>query len=108
MKVRSLPSSRRPRRPRIRATTPSLHERFIHMHSVRLSRVGRFMPSVAVLLGSALFAGPASAAAPTGGPVLPAIGITYNTGEILYTDPPGNPTTATVTRGAAALTSGTF
>src|SRR3954467_5583065 len=88
--------------------TPSLHERFIDMHSLRLSPLGRLMPCVAVLLGSALFAGPASAQQPTGGAVFPAIAVTYNTGEILYTDPPGNPTTATVKRGAAALTSGTF
>src|SRR3954452_2548512 len=77
-----------------------------HMCSTRLRR--GLLPFAALIIGSTSFAGTASAQKPTGGPVVPAIGVTYNTGEILYTDPPGNPTTATVKRGAAALTSGTF
>ena len=76
------------------------------MHILRPRRV--VAPVTAVLLGSALVAGAAHAAAPVGGPVLPAIAVTYNTGEILYTDPPADPTTATVSRGAAALATGTF
>src|SRR3954469_24682887 len=77
-----------------------------HMCSTRLRR--GLVPFAALIFGSTSFAGTASAQKPTGGPVVPAIGVTYNTGEILYTDPAGNPTTATVARGAAALATGTF
>ena len=75
------------------------------MHALRLRR--GVTPLAAVLVGSALFAGPASAQKPTGGAVVPAISVTYNTGEILYTDPPADPTTASVTR-IGTLASGTF
>src|SRR3954453_8281869 len=77
-----------------------------HMCSTRLRR--GLLPFAALIIGSTSFAGTASAQKPTGGPVVPAIGVTYNTGEILYTDPAGNPTTATVKRGAAPLATGTF
>src|SRR4051795_11036659 len=77
-----------------------------HMCSTRLRR--GLLPFAALIIGSTAFAGTANAAAPVGGPVVPAIGVTYNTGEILYTDPAGNPTTATVKRGAAPLATGTF
>src|SRR3954469_12240624 len=77
-----------------------------HMCSTRLRR--GLVPFAALIFGSTSFAGTANAAAPVGGPVVPAIGVTYNTGEILYTDPAGNPTTATVKRGAAPLATGTF
>src|SRR3954452_7341205 len=77
-----------------------------HMCSTRLRR--GLLPFAALIIGSTSFAGTANAAAPVGGPVVPAIGVTYNTGEILYTDPAGNPTTATVKRGAAPLATGTF
>jgi hypothetical protein len=76
------------------------------MHCSTLRR--RLAPVAAIAVGCAAFTGAANAAAPVGGPVIPAIGITYNTGEILFTDPPADPTTATVQRGAAALASGTF
>src|SRR3954462_9843541 len=76
------------------------------MHTSILRR--RLAPVAAIAIGCAAFAGTANAAAPVGGPVVPAIGVTYNTGEILYTDPAGNPTTATVKRGAAPLATGTF
>jgi Chitobiase/beta-hexosaminidase C-terminal domain len=79
------------------------------MHPLLQPRaLGRWSPLAAAIMSSAVIAAPANAAAPVGGPVLPAIAITYNTGEILYTDPPGNPTVATVSRGAAPLATGTF
>ena len=51
-------------------------------------RAGRWAPLVAVVLGSAVFAGPAQAAKPAGGAgcvCVPAIIVTYNTADNQYT-----------------------
>src|SRR4051812_4222291 len=77
------------------------------MHTRHLPRtLGRYAPLAAALLGSAAFAAPAGAQAPVGGPVVPFLGITSNTAEIIAEGL--SPASVTVTRNGATLSTGTF
>jgi hypothetical protein len=68
--------------------------------------LARYAPVAAALLGSAALAAPAGAQAPVGGPVVPFVGITANTSEIIAEGL--SPADVTVTRNGATLATGAF
>jgi Chitobiase/beta-hexosaminidase C-terminal domain len=77
------------------------------MHIGHLPRaLGRCAPLAAALIGSAALAAPAGAQAPVGGPVVPFVGITANTAEIIAEGL--SPADVTVTRNGATLATGAF
>jgi len=77
------------------------------MHPLQQPRAGgRWSPLVAALLGSAMIAAPAHAAAPAGGAVVPAINVVYNTAGIVDGLATTGGGAATVTRGVATIANG--
>src|SRR3954453_22799267 len=74
----------------------SLHERPVHMHSRKASRLRRSAPFALAMVMSAIFAGPAFGQA--------AVRVTYNTSDILIAELNAKP--VTVARGATTLAPG--